>query len=42
MNTKGSIKNEEESGWIPTTKKKGPSRRLSKKDRKSRIKIQKL
>ncbi len=42
MNTKGFIKNEEESGWIPTTKKKGPSRRLSKKDRKSRIKIRKL
>jgi predicted RNA-binding protein with PIN domain len=29
-------------GWKPTTKKKGPSRRLSKKQRKSRAKIRKL
>lgn len=29
-------------GWIPTTKKKGPSRRLSKRDRRSRKKIGKL
>lgn len=29
-------------GWIPTTKKKGPSRRLSKKDRRRRLKISKL
>lgn len=29
-------------GWVPTTKKKGPSRRLSKSKRRSRIKIQKL
>ncbi|MBW1759593.1 MAG: hypothetical protein JRI88_04635, partial [Deltaproteobacteria bacterium] len=33
---------EEETGWKPTTKKKGPGKRLSKKDRKSRIKIRKL
>lgn len=33
---------ETEGGWIPTTKKKGPGRRLPKKKRKSRIKIQKL
>ena len=30
------------SGWVPTTKKKGPSRRLSKKERRNRTKIQKL
>ncbi len=30
------------SGWIPTTRKKGPSRRLSKKKRHNRIKINKL
>ncbi len=29
-------------GWIPTTKKKGPKRRLSKRERRNRIKIRKL
>ena len=29
-------------GWVPTTKKKGPSRRLSKKQRRNRTKIDKL
>ena len=29
-------------GWVPTTKKKGPSRRLSKKKRRNRVKIRKL
>ena len=29
-------------GWTPTTKKKGPSRRLPKKLRRNRIKIKKL
>ena len=29
-------------GWKPTTKKKGPSRRLSKKQRKTRTKVRKL
>jgi predicted RNA-binding protein with PIN domain len=29
-------------GWVPTTKKKGPSKRLSKKKRRNRIKIRKL
>jgi hypothetical protein len=29
-------------GWKATTKKKGPSRRLSKRQRKSRAKIRKL
>ena len=30
------------SGWTPTTKKKGPARRLSKKQRRNRMKIKKL
>ena len=29
-------------GWKPTTKKKGPSRRLSKRQRKNSVKIRKL
>lgn len=36
------MEREESVGWIPTTKKKGPGRRLSKKQRHSRIKIKKL
>jgi predicted RNA-binding protein with PIN domain len=35
-------KDEDRLGWKPTTKKKGPSRRLSKKQRRNRIKIKKL
>ena len=30
------------SGWVPTTKKKGPSRRLSKRQRRNRLKLNKL
>ena len=33
---------DENRGWTPTTKKKGPARRLSKKQRRNRIKIKKL
>ena len=33
---------DEFSGWSPTTKKKGPARRLSKRQRRSRMKIKKL
>jgi len=33
---------EEEEGWTPTTRKKGPSRRSSKRDRKKRTKTRKL
>ena len=33
---------DENSGWIPTTKKKGPGRRLGKKARRSRKKIKKI
>ena len=41
MDTKG-MEREEAVGWIPTTKKKGPGRRLSKSQRRSRLKIKKL
>ena len=41
MSAKG-IDSENEGGWIPTTKKKGPSKRLSKIKRKNRLKIKKL
>ncbi|MBN1930733.1 MAG: NYN domain-containing protein [Desulfobacterales bacterium] len=33
---------DEDEGWIPTTKKKGPNKRLSKRQRRNRIKIKKL
>jgi predicted RNA-binding protein with PIN domain len=33
---------DENKGWQPTTKKKGPKRRRSKKERKQHVKIQKL
>ncbi len=33
---------DDSSGWTPTTKKKGPSRRLPKRQRRSRMKIKKL
>ena len=41
MDTKG-VESKDESGWVPTTKKKGPSKRLSKRKRRNRIKIRKL
>ena len=41
MNQTDSLEKEGE-GWRPTTKKKGPSRRTSKRQRKSRIKTRKL
>jgi len=41
MDTKG-IEDEVQGGWIPTTKKKGPGRRLSKRKRRNRVKTQKL
>jgi len=34
--------NDSEGGWIPTTRKKGPSRRLSKRMRHNQIKTDKL
>ena len=36
------IKNEDKDAWVPSTKKKGPRKRLSKKKRRDRIKIRKL
>ena len=36
------IESDEQTGWKPTTKKKGPSRRLSKKKRRDKMKIKKL
>lgn len=33
---------ENQSGWTPTTKKKGPRKRLSKKKRRNRAKLRKL
>jgi hypothetical protein len=33
---------EDSRGWTPTTRKKGPSRRLPKKQRRNRMKIKKL
>lgn len=33
---------EKEVGWVPTTRKKGPSRRLSKRKRKSRSRTRKV
>jgi len=41
MDTKG-IEDQDRGGWTPTTKKKGPSRRLSKRKRRNRIKTRKL
>jgi len=37
-----SVDGKDEGGWIPTTKKKGPSRKLPKKKRRSIAKIKKL
>jgi len=39
---KGICSDQEMNGWKPTTRKKGPSRRLSKKERKNRRKAEKL
>jgi hypothetical protein len=41
MDTKVEVE-QNQGGWVPTTKKKGPSRRLSKRKRRNRIKIKKL
>ena len=41
IDTNGSVM-EDKGGWVPTTRKKGPKRRLSKKKRRSRVKISKL
>ena len=41
LETKG-LDEEPDTGWQPTTRKKGPRRRLSKKARRSKAKIRKL
>jgi len=41
LDTKG-LEREDEGGWVPSTIKKGPSKRLSKRKRRNRIKIKKL
>ena len=38
----GEPDNDSDGGWIPTTRKKGPSRRLPKRDRQNQIKTDKL
>ena len=42
MDLKGVESDDDVSGWKPTTKKKGPRRRLSKKVRRNRLRIKKL
>jgi hypothetical protein len=42
MPGEGKAEEAPESGWVPTTRKKGPVRRRSKKERRSRRKIEKL
>ncbi len=42
MAQKGVDENDEDPGWKPTTKKRGPSRRLPKRKRKNRSRIKKL
>ncbi|MBW1889809.1 MAG: NYN domain-containing protein [Deltaproteobacteria bacterium] len=41
-NEKGISPDEEMKGWNPTTRKKGPNRRLSKKERRNRLRARKL
>lgn len=41
MESKG-IEQDDQEGWTPTTRKKGPGRRLPKKKRRSKARIQKL
>lgn len=33
---------EDNSGWVPTTRKKGPRRKLSRKERRKRVRVKKL
>lgn len=42
MDAAGAPADSESDGWIPTTRKKGPSRRLSKRKRRNRMKVRKL
>jgi predicted RNA-binding protein with PIN domain len=38
----GEVDDKDQGGWIPTTKKKGPARKLPKRKRKNKLKIRKL
>lgn len=42
MATKGAGAAEESTGWVPTTRKKGPSRRLPKRKRRAQARIDQL
>jgi predicted RNA-binding protein with PIN domain len=42
MVLKGGEEPDTSSGWVPTTRKKGPSRRLSKKKRRAQARLKKL
>jgi uncharacterized protein len=42
MDAKGTVESEPPAGWMPTTKKRGPAKRLPKSQRKLRQKIEKL
>jgi predicted RNA-binding protein with PIN domain len=42
ISLKGAVSEEEMKGWKPTTRKKGPRRRLSKKERRNRRRMEKL
>jgi uncharacterized protein len=42
LEIKGTDDVQEDQGWTPTTRKKGPQRRLSKKDRSRKVKLRKL
>lgn len=42
FDAKGAVEIVEDAGWEPTTKKKGPRKRLSKRARKKKIKMRKL
>jgi len=42
LSVKGGEEFDEDTGWKPTTRKKGPSRRLSKRKRKAKAKADKL
>ena len=42
LSLKGGVEPDESTGWLPTTRKKGPSRRLPKRKRKARARVDKL
>ncbi len=42
LTAKGGPESDASKGWVPTTRKKGPSRRLPKRKRKARARMEKL